>query len=475
VIALPADVAAAALGVERVAFEITGISTDTRSLRPGDLFVALRGERFDGHAFVPAAFAAGAAGAVVQLGASMVEGPWLEAANGDARLYRVPDTIEALGSLARAVRRASSATVVAVTGSVGKTGTKDLISAMGARVRRVAATAANENNEIGVPLTLLGISRETELVVVEMGMRGFGQIEALAAVAEPDVGVVTKVAPVHLELVGSVDGVAAAKAELIRGLGPSGVAVVPAGEERLEAAVRDAGCQAVRFSYGRSSGKADVWGEGTPVGSEGSLLTLGWPEGHLQVEVPFSGRHRLENAVAATAACYAARLPLEQCAGGLRDVRFTPLRGDEHEVDGILILDHSYNANPAATVTALADLQERARRRGGNAVAILGDMLELGGEAGSYHRDVGAEAAALGVDGLIGVGPLSRATVDAFVESGGGWATWVQASADAEAFLPELMLKLRVGDVILVKGSRGIGLERTVAGLLGAYRQAGSR
>ncbi len=225
-IALDAERAGAALGLVPLAGPVPGVSIDTRSLRPGDLFVALRGERFDGHDFVEAAFAAGACGAVVERGGMGSAEPMGEGSAG--HLYQVPDTLAALGALAREVRRISGVTVFAVTGSVGKTSTKDLLQAMVGRVRRVVATAGNQNNEVGVPLTLLSIEPETEAVVVEMGMRGRGQIADLARVAEPDVGLITNVHPVHLELLGTLEGIAEAKAELVGGVRSGGTAVVPA-------------------------------------------------------------------------------------------------------------------------------------------------------------------------------------------------------------------------------------------------------
>ena len=467
-IPLTPEEAAAALEVALVARSVSGVATDTRTLKPGDLFVALRGDTHDGHLFVAAAFAAGASGAVVESGAGISTEGRGERALPTERLYRVPDSRVALGSLARAVRRKSAALVVAVTGSVGKTGTKDLLSAAARRSRPVVATEANQNNEVGVPLTLLRLLPETGVAVVEMGMRGRGQILELGRIAEPDVGLVTKIAPVHLELLGDLAGVAAAKGELFRALRPGGVAVIPADEPLLEEQVERAGRRVVRYCYAGCA-SAEVSGSATYVDESRSVLEIVWPEGKVEVEVPFAGRHRLENAVAALAACYAAGLPVAVCAGGLPDAVFTPTRGDEYRVGDVVLVDDTYNANPTATRVALDDLVRRAHGEKGRPVAILGDMMELGPESRRYHREIGAYAAAVGVRGLIGVGPLSEAMVDGFAAVGGDPATGQGRAglhiADLESGLADVVACIRPGDVVLVKGSRSMRLERVVTEL----------
>lgn len=499
-ITLRPDTAALALGVDRVAQPVEGVSTDTRTLASGDLFVALRGDNYDGNQFVPAAFAAGAAAAVVEIGAA-VAGDVDYAPPGGGRLYRVTDTLAALGGLAREVRRASHATIVAVTGSVGKTGTKDLIRAMAGTTGTVVATSANENNEIGVPLTLLELTEATDLAVVEMGMRGLGQIRQLTLVAEPDVAVITAIAPVHLELVGTLDDVMAAKAEIFEGLRAGGAAVVPADVPELVAAAARSTARVVRFGFddvrhGTASrvpfegdpdgGRAEVRGVAA-LGETGPVLKLDWPGGGAEIAAPFRAAHRLRNATVATAACFAAGLDVEECLSGLAHVAFTPLRGDEALVGGVLVVDDTYNASPAAVRLALEDLAATALGSGMRPVAVLGDMLELGSEAGRYHREAGARAAQVGVRGLWGIGPRSRATVEGFSEEAGveieaaeegaaagsrnggrlagpsPTARWV---ADPEEAVRELVEYLRPGDMVLVKGSRGMKLDRLVEELV---------
>lgn len=467
-IALDAERAGAALGLAPLAGPVPGVSIDTRSLSPGDLYVALRGERFDGHDFVEAAFAAGACGAVVEREA------WAQRSGGGGApgpLYQVPDTLEALGALAREERRISGVTVFAVTGSVGKTSTKDLLQAMVGRVRRVVATAGNQNNEVGVPLTLLSIEPQTEAVVVEMGMRGRGQIADLARVAEPDVGVITNVHPVHLELLGTVEGVAEAKAELVAGVRAGGAAVVPADCELLRPFTMSAACRVVRFGVDDEGCDAEVHGRlEWPEGEDDAVFVLRWPEGEVRIEAAPVPMHQVENAVAAAAACYAAGLPVAECAAGIADVRFSAGRGDIIDVQGLCIVNDTYNANPAAVRAALDDLMLLATRRTGRPVAVLGDMLELGPEEARYHEEVGAYAAALGVKALWGVGPLARATVEGYRREMEAQkrpaADWCAGHVESCEESSSVSSELRRGDVVLFKASRSLRLETMVSSII---------
>lgn len=461
-IPLSAEEAGRALGVGPLAGPVAGVSVDSRSIRTGDLFVALRGEHFDGHDFVAAAFAAGASGAVVE------KREWAGRAAGiQGPIYQVDNTLEALGALAREVRRRSGATVFAVTGSVGKTGTKDLLAAMVGRVRRTVATAANQNNEVGVPLTLLAIEPDTEAVVVEMGMRGRGQIAALARVAEPDVGVITNVHPVHLELLGTLEDVAEAKAELIAALEPRGVVVVPRECEVLEPHILAAGCRVVCFGVGAETCPTDVKGslERCEDGPEW-VLALRWGNNEARIETPYLPGYRVENAVAAAAACYAADLPMERCAEGMKDVRFSGGRGEVMSLPGICIVDDTYNANPAAVRAALENLVRLAAERRGRPVAVLGDMLELGPDSEHYHREAGRHAADAGVQAVWGVGPLALAIVEGFrervVAESEADSGRVAGHVDSPEETSSLVAGLRPGDVVLFKASRSMRLESMV-------------
>lgn len=472
-ITLDAQQAGRALGIGPLVGAVSGVSIDSRSLRPGDLFVALRGERFDGHNFVEAAFAAGASGAVVEEGSRLeqsVSGSEGAGAGGvDKRaVYEVPDTLEALGGLAREVRRTSSAEVFAITGSVGKTSTKDLLQAMVARVRRVVATSGNQNNEVGVPLTLLALESDSEAAVVEMGMRGRGQIEALTAVAEPDVGIITNIHPVHLELLGTLEGVAAAKAELLAGLQPGGVAVVPAGCAPLEPHLPGCRCRVLSFGVGPEGAGVDVtgWLE-KQADLEGAVWVLRWPEGEARIETDDLPSYTLENAIAAAAACYGAGLSMEDCAQGIADVRFSAGRGEIIEVGGLCLIDDTYNANPAAMRMAVDGLVRLAASRKARAVAVLGDMLELGPDTESFHEEIGTYAAEAGIQMLWGVGPVSEATVEGFrnwwrakERSGEAWSS---GNVDSSETVAPVVDSLRPGDVVLFKASRGVQLDKMVS------------
>jgi len=466
-IALTSKEAGRAIGLSSFREGVSGLSIDTRSLVPGDLFVAIAGECFDGHDFVWEALAKGASGCVVE------GGRWPRTANGEQReaaVYVVDDTRAALGSLAREVRRKSEATVLAITGSVGKTSTKDMLGAMVARVGPVTVTQANKNNELGVPLTLLSMTPGTRSAVIEMGMRGLGQIGRLAKIAEPDVGLVTNVHPVHLELLGDLECVARAKAELVQALPEGGVAVIPL-DCLQRSAFRPRGAQkVVTFGLAELCEGADVigWQEprrnGSSADCSGSVLAVRWPGGEAQLNVPFSSRYGIENAVAATAACYAGGFPVEECFDGLAGVRLSGGRGDLQRVGGLHLINDTYNANPAAVRAALDELMAVAGRLGCRAVAVLGDMLELGSEEERYHEEVGRYAARLGVGALWGVGPLSRATVRGY-EGGQERSRSGLAGASGGCHLQSvdevdsIIESLRVNDVVLFKGSRSMKLE----------------
>ncbi len=401
---------------------------DTRSIEPGDLFVGLRGERVDGGRFAADALAAGAWGV-------LVDPQHADGLSGGAVIV-AEDPLLALQTLATAWRRALDAAVIGVTGSVGKTSTKQLIAALIAPHRRVAANPANFNTEIGLPLAVLAAPEGTEVLVLEMGMRGFGQIDELARIAEPDVGVITNVGPVHIELVGSLAGVARAKAELLAHVP---VAIIPADVPLLDPYLRE-GLDVVRFG-------TDVFLDDF----DPPHVRIVARERVVELEVPFRARHQLVNLLAAVAAAQAVGVEPE----GVVDVEFGALRGEHVELaTGVVVINDCYNANPLSMRAALDDLATQAPT--GRRVAVLGDMLELGEGELEAHREIGAHAASTGVDVLVAVGPLSTA---AMPEAFGGE---VHLAADAEEAAALVSGLVRAGDIVLVKASRGIGLE-TVA------------
>ncbi len=385
---------------------VTGVDVDSRRIRPGDLFVAVSG----GEAFAADARERGAAATLVP-----------------------DDAHAALAALGSAVRARSDARVVAITGSVGKTSTKDILAALLRTSLRTVAAQDGFNNEIGLPLTLCRIEPETEVVVTEMAMRGPGQIRDLARIAQPDLGVITSIAPVHLEQMGSLESIARAKAELLDELPSGAVAVLPEDAPELEPFVPS---------------RLDVRRFGEPEAEirEGRMH-VNW-RGH-DVVFGFAARHQATNAAAALTAAEALGVELPQKPV---EVEFSRWRSQETELPGGgLLIDDSWNANPVAMRAALAHLLERAHGR--RTVAILGEMAELGTDAPRYHEEVGREAAA--VDVVLGVGELARLYEP---------DEWAPTAADARE---AALAVVRPGDAILVKGSRSVGLEVVGAALLG--------
>ncbi|MCW3001010.1 MAG: UDP-N-acetylmuramoyl-tripeptide--D-alanyl-D- alanine ligase [Conexibacter sp.] len=401
---------------------------DSRQAGPGDLFVGLPGDRVDGGRFAADVLGAGAWGVLVGEGWAGVEDP----TDGGGAVLVAQDPLAALQRLATAWRRELGAQVIGVTGSTGKTSTKDLLAAMVDQQRRTVATPLNLNTEIGLPLTILSAPAGTEVLVLEMAMRGAGQIAELAEIAEPDVGVVVNVGPVHLELLGSIEAIAATKAELLAGLKPGGTAVVPAGDELLAPHRTRDDVRWVTFGPG------------------GDVEAL--PEG---LEVPFASAHMRANALAALAAARAIGV---EPTGRLK-VALSELRGERVEVGGgIVVINDCYNANPMSMRAALDDLAASAGGSASRLVAVLGDMLELGPQERRFHEEIGAHARAAGVDLLVTVGPRAEAMGPAF----GGESHAVATAADALALLPGV---LHDGDTVLVKASRGVGLEVVAQGL----------
>jgi len=404
----------------------TRVVIDNREVTGGELFVGLVGENVDGGDYAQAALDAGAWGVLVRP---------IHATTGGALLY-AEDPLLALQQLATAWRRELECAVIGVTGSVGKTSTKELIAALIKPHRRVYANRANFNTEIGLPLTILAAPRETEVLVLEMGMRGFGQIDELARIAEPDVGVITNIGPVHVELVGSLEGVAKAKAELLEHVP---IAILPADEPLLAPYLRE-GLDVVHFG-------TDVFLEDF----DPPHVSIVARELSVQLDVPFTARHQLVNLLAAVAAAQAVGVE----PNGPVDVSFGALRGEHVALpNGVVVINDCYNANPLSMRAALDDLATQAPVSG-RRVAVLGDMLELGPTEAEEHRALGPYVASSGVDLLVAVGPLSAGMAEAFA----GESVLAADAAEAAAIAREVV---RPGDVVLVKASRGIGLE-TVA------------
>ena len=433
--------------------EISGVSTDTRAIAPGNLFVALRGERFDGHDFLPEAAARGARAAVVERAQGATPGPL-------PRLL-VEDTLRALGAAARFHRRRFSIPVVGVTGSNGKTTTREMIAAILATMGPVLRNEGNLNNEVGVPLTLFRLSGEHRFAVIEMGMNHPGEIARLAAIAEPRVGVVTLAAPAHLEGLGTTEAVADAKAELYEGLPDDGIAVANADDPRLLKRALASGRRLLTFTAGPERRGDVAVLETVSRGADGLRAVLGIGNRAVPVHMPaLVGAHNALNAAAAAATAVALGATDREIARGLYEVRPVGRRLRlETLPSGLCLLDDCYNANPASMSAALRTLSDLAEGR--EKAAVLGDMLELGTFEEEAHRALGEEAARAGVRHLAAFGPRSRLTarsaraagLDAFhTEDIDELAGWVKA-----ALVPPA--------VLLVKGSRGMKLERLVEAL----------
>jgi UDP-N-acetylmuramoyl-tripeptide--D-alanyl-D-alanine ligase len=418
-------------------------SIDTRECGPGDLFVGLKGEHADGGAHADDALAAGAWGVLVA--PEHIDTARLAVPHGFA-VIAADDPLAALQSLARAWRRELGAKVVGVTGSTGKTSTKDILGAVLATGLETHATRENLNTEIGLPLTILEAPPGTQALVLEMAMRGEGQIAELVAIAEPDVGVIVNVGPVHLELLGTVERVAAAKAELIRDLSPGATCVVPAHEPLLERHLRD-DVDTVTFGPG---GQVMLLSFDARAGARGGTAEIEAREERIVLDLPYDEPHNLINTLAAVAAATALGV---QPAGRV-DVRFSALRGEVVDLPGgVTVVNDCYNANPMSMRAALKHLSETpAERR----IAVLGTMAELGSGSDDFHREIGEEAAALGIDVLIAVG-REALPYDAGFD---GETYAVPTPEEAGALLEELA---QPGDRVLVKGSRSAGLERVLA------------
>jgi UDP-N-acetylmuramoyl-tripeptide--D-alanyl-D-alanine ligase len=414
------------------------VTIDSRDAGPGDLFVGLPGTTHDGGRFAAQALAAGAWGVLVA--------PEHAEGLGGGVVLAAEQPLAALQALARAWRRRLGCPLIAITGSTGKTSTKDILAALLAPHRRTFTSRGNFNTEIGLPLELLAAPAGTEALVLELGMRGPGQIRELAQIAEPDVGVIVNIGPAHLERLGSLEAIAAAKAELIADLPAGATAVVPASEPLLEQHLRP-DLDTVTFGPG---------GDVTLTGQDGERVAIDAGGERLELELDFHQAHQRGNLLAAVAAARAIGVR----PAGRVTVTFSGRRGERLRLrNGVTVVDDCYNANPMSVRAALDDLASSAGD--GRRVAVLGDMLELGPEERAYHAEIGAHAAQRGVEVLVAVGSLSSATAAAF----GGEAHVVPDAATAAALVPGLV---RAGDTVLVKGSRGIGLEAVTAALSAA-------
>ncbi len=430
--------------------EVDSVATDSRLVVPGSLFVALPGERTDGGRFVPEAFANGAAGVLVRDGLD-VDGPAVS----------VRSTGEALMMLARDERAGMAARVVAVTGANGKTSTKDMTAAALATTFRTHASPASFNNEVGLPVTILGAAADTEVVVAEMGARHVGDVAILCGIAHPDVAIVTNVGVAHLEVFGSWERIVEASAEPVEALGPDGVAVLNADDPVV--ASYAGRCAGRVVTFGLSAG-ADLRAEGVALAPDGrASFSIACSAERSPVVLAVPGEHMVSNALAAAAAAVSLGVPLAACAEALATAAISPWRMETFTTSGgIRVVNDAYNANPESMAAALRAARWMARE--GRLIAVLGTMAELGPIADEEHERIGELAARIRVDRLITVGPSARSIAEAGLREGVEPEN-VAAYDDPDQVLDDVRRSARPGDVVLFKGSRVAGLERLAEAL----------
>jgi len=426
------------------------VVSDTRTLRTGDFFVALRGPRFDAHHFVAEAFQKGAGGALVERGSVSAE---QSSAGGVGGVVAVDDTTTALQDLAHAVRKASGTRVVAITGSAGKTTTKEAIAEFLIGRGRVVRNKGNLNNHIGLPLSLLQLRARPDVAVMELGMNHAGEISTLVAIAEPDTRVWTNVGDAHMGFFASPDGIADAKAEILEGSSPDTVLVCNADDARVAARV------------GAFAGRTLTFGISAPatvracdveyLGIDGTSARMVTPAGERQIRTPLIGRGNLANVLAAATVALDLGTPIDDVVAAAARLKPADRRGAvRHLRAGTVLIDDSYNSSPAALAAALevVAVEARASRK----VAVIGEMLELGEHAEALHRRSGAVAAAAGLQLLFAIGgEPARVLADAAIEAGmpASAVSWID---DSESAAPAIAAAVRPGDLVLVKGSRGV-------------------
>ncbi len=437
------------LGGELLGGNVTfsNVSTDTRSLKAGDLFLALVGEHYDGNKFIEAAAQAGAKSAVVS-----------RRVESSLPVVQVADTHAALGRLANMNRRRSNAKVIALTGSQGKTTVKEMISAILSNSAECLATVANLNNTIGVPLTLLQVERRHDYAVIEMGANGAGEIAFSVAAAEPDVALITNASPAHIEGFGSLQGIAKAKGEIIDGLKSEGVMILNADDKFVEDwTKRAAQKRTVRFSYENAVKDAEYYASTVVERGDGtSGFTLHTPKGEQAVSICFLGRHNVLNAVAASAAAMEAGASLEDVAQGLAQLK--PVSGRLSRLGGIngcQLIDDSYNASPSSFRAAIDVLAGLSNQR----ILVMGDMKELGDETDLAHSDVGRYASEAGLEVLWATGEKSKLAIAAFSGEGKHFET-------KEELIMELSAMTNTNLTVLIKGSRGAKMNEVVSALM---------
>lgn len=424
--------------------KFTGICTDTRKVDPHDLFISLVGEKFDGHDFIEQAMAKGASG-IITSRLDIVIPP-------NMTVILVNDTLQALQRLAWFHRKRFNIPIVAITGSTGKTTTKDMVAAVLASKLNVLKTAGNFNNEIGLPLTLLQLTAEHEVAVVEMGMRGEGQIRELANIALPTVAVITNVGETHIELLGSIENIAAAKAELLEVIPESGLTILNADDHYVQAMAEKVASRVTLFGLEQGTLRA----EEIRTDVQGMNFRCHSIQGNIPMSIPTVGKHNVYNALAAIAVGLELNLSFDEIRSGLSNFNASPMRLHIEAMGDYVVINDAYNASPMSMLAAIDTLLEVATKR---KVAVLGDMLELGHIAATAHRQIGEKLAQCNIDIVVTVGELANHIAQAAIDGG---VTKVIPCENHEEAQEALKKVLEPGDTILIKGSRGMKMENMV-------------
>jgi UDP-N-acetylmuramoyl-tripeptide--D-alanyl-D-alanine ligase len=425
---------------------INKVSTDSRTIKPGELFVALRGENFEGHDFVAASAKAGGTGALVDL-------KWVGNVPNNFALLRATDTLQAYQTLAANYRRSLAIKVLAITGSNGKTSTKDFAAAVLARRFRVTKTEGNFNNHVGLPRTILEATSEDEVAVWEIGMNHPGEIAALSKIAAADAAIVTNIGVAHIEFMGSREAIALEKGALAEAIEPQGTVVLNADDPFTEGiAARTRAKVVLAGTTGGAVRAIEI-----RQSAEGSEFTIVEGAHRCRAQLPVAGLHMVQNALLAVAAGRAFGLSIEECAAGLAAAPLTKARLQIKEINGVQFLDDSYNANPDSMKAALRTLVELDTE--GKRIAVLGEMRELGAESERGHREVGETAATLGVNQLITIGDTAELIAEGARTAGLDKVSSVRSTADAAKLLGEIA---EPGDLVLIKGSRAARTEEVI-------------
>jgi len=425
---------------------INKVSTDSRTIKPGELFVALRGENFEGHDFIEAGAKAGATGALVDLN-------WAGNVPNNFALLRATDTLQAYQTLAANYRRSLALKVLAITGSNGKTSTKDFAASVLARRFRVTKTEGNFNNHVGLPRTILEATSEDEVAVWEIGMNHPGEIAALSKIAAPDAAIITNIGVAHIEFMGSREAIAAEKGALAEAIETQGTVILNADDPFSEGIAARA--RAKIMSAGTTGGA--VRAIEIRQSADGSEFTIVEGAHRCRAQLPVAGTHMVQNALLAVAAGRAFGLSIEECAAGLAAAPLTKARLQIKEIGGVQFLDDSYNANPDSMKAALRTLVELDAE--GKRIAVLGEMRELGAESERGHREIGEAAATLGVDQLITIGDAAELIAEGARTAGLDKVSSARSTSEAAKLLGEIA---EPGDLVLIKGSRAARTEQVI-------------